>query len=195
MMKKRLSLEKHTLPQIQESKTRFLLLSLSFLIGAVVGSYIGSFFNFDSTLNDFVDLSTLKTMGYFAVFFRFIRFHLAVILLATSFLGVALLPALSLIRGYAISATAATIISSYPRNGVVMALVILGIPAVLSLPCFFIMSVDGFTSSKRITSLLNGKAAIRTDKFLVHSLACLPFLALGTLLEMKLVPYLISLIT
>jgi hypothetical protein len=195
MMKKRLSLEKQTLPQRQEIKTRFLLLSLSFVIGALAGSYIGSFFNFDTALSDFIDFSALNSLSYFEVFFRFIRFHLAVILLGTSFLGIAFLPALSCIRGYALSCTAATIISSYPKNGIIMALIILGIPAVLSLPCFFVMSVDGFISSGRIINLLHGRASIRTDKFFIHALACLPFLALGTLLEMKLVPYLVSLLT
>ena len=195
MMKKRLSPEKQTLPQRQEMKSRFLLLSLSFVIGAVAGSYIGSFFDFDSALNDFIDFTALNSLSYFEVFFRFVRFHIIVIFLGTSFLGIALLPALSCIRGYALSCTAATIISAYPKDGIIMALVILGIPTVLSLPCFFVMSVDGFISSGRIVNLLHGRAAIRTDKFFVHSLACLPFLALGTLLEMKLVPYLVSLLT
>jgi hypothetical protein len=195
MMKKMLSLETQTLPQVKETSSRFLLLSLSFVIGAFAGSYIASFFNLDSALNDFIDISALKSLGYFSIFLRFVRFHLAVILFGTSFLGIALMPALSCVRGYAISCSAATIMSAYPKNGIIMALVILGIPALFSLPCFFIMSVDGFISSGRIANLINGRAAIRKDRFLVHSMACLPFLALGALLEMKLVPYLASLLT
>ena len=195
MMKKRLSLEKQTLPRRQESKFGFLLLSLSFVIGSMAGSYIGSFFNFDAALNDFVGLTALNSLNYFEVFFRFIRFHLAVVLLGSSFLGIILLPGLSCIRGYALSCTAATIISSYPKNGIIMALVILGIPAIISLPCFFIMSVDGFNCSRRIFNLVNGRIAIRTDKFFARAFACLPFLAVGTLLEMKLIPYLVSLLT
>jgi len=182
-------------PGNREWKTGFLLLLLSFAFGSIVGSISGSFFGFESVLSDFAGVASLGSMSYFRILLHFIRFHLVVILLASSFLGIALLPLTSCLRGYALSCTAATIISADSKNGLIMALLTLGIPAIFSLPCFFVMSVDGYLSSKRIFTLARGVSAIRTNGFLKSALVCMPVLAAGALIEMKLVPYLVSLLT
>lgn len=195
MIKNNLSLGKHRLSYEQDSKLCFLLLILSFSVGCLAGSLVGSFFEFDSTLNDFLGLSKLETSSSLSVFFHFARFHLVAFFLGSTFFGIALLPVLSCIRGYALSCTAASIISCYPNNGIIMAAVILGIPAIISLPCFFTISIDGFMSSARIFHLVRGSSAPRKDKLYAKSLACLPFLVIGSLIELKLVPYLVSLLT
>ena len=194
MIKKKLTLGKSRLTYQKDSKIYFILLILSFLIGCLAGSIVGSFFNSDSPLNDFIGFSTLKTVNVVTVFFHFTRFHLVAFLLASSFYGIALLPVLSCIRGYALSCTAASIISCYPNNGIIMALVILGIPAIISLPCFFTISIEGFMSSSRIFHLVRGNSAQRKDKIYTRALLCLPFLLIGTLIEFKLVPYLATLL-
>ena len=195
MIKNNLSLGKHGLTYQKDSKLYFLLLILSFSAGCLAGSLVGSFFKFDSSLNDFMGISSLESASAVTVFFHFARFHLVAFLLGSSFLGIALLPVLSCIRGYALSCTAASIISCYPSNGIIMAAIILGIPAIVSLPCFFTISIDGLMSSNRIFHLVRGNSAPRKDKLYTRSLACLPFLAIGTLIEIKLVPYLVSLLT
>ena len=194
MIKNNLTLGKHRLTTQKESKLYFLLLILSFFAGCIAGSLIGSFFEFDSSLSDFIGFSTLKTSGIVTVFLHFARFHLVAFFLASSLYGITLLPALSCIRGYALSCTAATIISAYPQDGIIMALIILGIPAIFSLPCFFIISIEGFFSSSRMLHLARGNSAPRKDKLYAKALGCLPFLAIGTLIEFKLVPYLVSLL-
>lgn len=195
MIKNNLSLGKHGLTYQKDSKLYFLLLILSFSVGCLAGSLVGSFFEFGSSLSDFMGVSGLESSNAVTVFFHFSRFHLVAFLLGSSFFGVALLPVISCLRGYALSCTAASIISCYPNNGIIMAVVILGIPAMISLPCFFTISIDGFMSSARIFHLVRGNSAPRKDKLYARSLACLPFLAIGTLLEIKLVPYLVSLLT
>ena len=194
MIKNNLTLGEHRFTYQKESKLYFFLLILSFLAGCLAGSLVGSFFRFDSSLNDFIGFSTLEASSIVSVFFHFARFHLVAFFLASSFYGVALLPVLSCIRGYALSCTAATIISFYPQNGIIMALVILGIPAMISLPCFFSISIEGFMSSSRILHLVRGNSALRKDKLYAKAIICLPFLAIGTLIEYKLVPYLVSLL-
>lgn len=194
MIKNNLTLGEHRFTYQKESKLYFFLLILSFLAGCLAGSLVGSFFRFDSSLNDFIGFSTLEASSIVSVFFHFARFHLVAFFLASSFYGVALLPVLSCIRGYALSCTAATIISFYPQNGIIMALVILGIPAMISLPCFFSISIEGFMSSSRILHLVRGNSASRKDKLYAKAIICLPFLAIGTLIEYKLVPYLVSLL-
>lgn len=179
----------------KNSRIYFLLLILCFSAGCFAGSLTGSFFGLDPVLKDFCDFSTGCSSNPISVFFGFSRFHLVAFLLGSSFLGLALLPVLSCIRGYALSCTAASIISSYPEKGVIMAAVILGIPALLSIPCFFVVSIDGYMSSVRIFHLVRGNSAPRKDKLYSRFLACIPILALGTLAEIKFVPYLVSLLT
>ncbi|MBP8640692.1 MAG: stage II sporulation protein M [Oscillospiraceae bacterium] len=194
MIKNNLTLGRRRLTYQKDSKIFFILLILSFLLGCLAGSLVGSYFKLDTSLNDFLGFSTLKTLNVVTVFFHFTRFHLVAFLLASSFYGIALLPVLSCIRGYALSCTAATIMSCYPSNGLIMALVILGIPALISLPCFFTISIEGFMSSSRIFHLVRGNSAQRKDRIYARTLVCLPFLVIGTLIEFKLVPYLATLL-
>jgi len=179
----------------RDGKICFILLILGFSIGCFIGSLVGPSLTYDSWLSDFLGLSKLQNMGIVSAFFHFSRFHLVALLLGSSFLGIVLIPALSCIRGYILSFTAASIISAYPQNGLIMAAVILGIPALISLPCYFLLSIEGFRTATRIFHLVRGNSAPRKDRLLSCSLACLPFLAAGTLAELKLVPYLVSLLT
>lgn len=193
MIERRLSSVKRNLPLKKENDSSFLLLAFSFLAGCLAGSLIGAFHGFDSALSDFIGFDALKSSDFFYIFLSFIRFHIAAFLLGSSFYGVVLLPVLSCLRGYALSCTAAAVISCYPNNGIIMAFVILGIPAVLSLPCFFLISTDGFLSSRRILNLVRGNSVPIVSYFYLRTLACLPVLAAGTAIEIKLVPYLVSL--
>lgn len=179
----------------KDGKICFVLLILGFSIGCFIGSLIGPGTTYDSWLSDFVGLSRLQNMGMAAAFFHFSRFHLVAFLLGSSYFGIILIPALSCVRGYVLSFTAASIISVYPQNGLIMAAVILGIPALISLPCYFLLSIEGFRSAGRIFHLVRGNSAPRKDRLFACALACLPFLAAGTLAELKLVPYLVSLLT
>lgn len=179
----------------RNSRIYFLVLILCFSAGCIAGSVLGSFFEFGSFLNDYLGATVIGSQSPVSLFFNYSRFQLFAFLFGTSFLGLALLPALSCIRGYALSCTAASIISAYPDNGIIMAAVILGIPAILSLACFFVISIEGFKSSERIFHLVRGNSAPRKDKLYARFLACVPFLAIGTLIEIKFVPYLVSLLT
>ncbi len=176
----------------KDAKAAFLLLMLSFLVGCMAGSLIASFGGYDFVLSDFVGFNTLETAAFGYVFFYFIRFHLAALLLSSSYFGIALLPLLSALKGYALSCTAASIISCYSNNGGIMALVIVGIPALFSVSCFFIMAQDSLKYSRRLLSLVRGVSCPLVSGLYLKTMACLPFLAAGTVIEMKLVPYLVS---
>lgn len=192
MVKQRIKAVRLSNSRKKDGKYSFLLLILCFLIGSITGSMIGSFRNSDSLLNDFIGFSELQTSDFFHVYLSFSRFHILAFLLSTSFFGILLLPVLSCVKGFALSCTAATIISSVQGNGIIMALVILGLPAVLSLTCFFIISIDGFLNSKRILNLIRGNSVARIDGICLRTIACIPVLAIGTIIEMKFIPYLVS---
>ena len=182
---------------LRDSKyeTCFFIFSLCFLFGCLVGALLGSLFQQNNMLIEFTDFYSLGDSGFPLALLRFVRFHLLAIFLGSSVLGVILLPALTALRGYALSCTAATIISAYPDNGIIMAFIILGIPSLFSLPCYFILTGDAFFSSRRIYSLSRGNPSDTADKLVGRVILCLPFLLVGALIEMRLVPYLISLLT
>ncbi len=195
MIKRDLSLGNNGTSYNKNGRIYFLALILCFSAGCLAGSVVGSFFGFDSFLNDYLGADAIASSSPVSLFLNYSRFQLVAFLFGTSFLGLALLPALSCIRGYALSCTAATIISAYPDNGIIMAAVILGVPAIFSLACYFVISIEGFKSSERIFHLVRGNSAPRKDKLYARFLACVPFLAIGTLIEIKFVPYLVSLLT
>jgi len=195
MIKKKHSLEKHGFSYQRDGRVYFMLLILSFSAGCLAGSLFGSFFGLDSVLNDCADVSEINSAGTLTLFFSYSRFHLVALFLGTSVFGLVMLPVLSCVKGYALSCTAATIISCYPEKGLVMAAVILGIPAIFSLPCFFVISIEGFLSSTRIFHFLRGNSSPKKDKLYSKFLICLPLLAAGTFAEIELIPYLVSLLT
>ncbi len=171
----------------------FALLILCFFIGCVGGSLLGSFFQFEFFLRDSFVFGETAAPGISMGFLYFIRFQLLAVILGSSYYGLALFPALSFFRGYALSCTAASIIAAYPANGVILAAVAAGLPALFSLPCFFAISIAGYNSSLRILRLVRGQPSPKKGRLFLLVLTCLPVLAAGTLIEIKLVPYLASL--
>lgn len=195
MVKRNLFGTSHELRYQKDSKLSFLLLLLCFSVGCVAGSLFSYLIPMNSAISDYIGINRLESSGVLNVFFHFSRFHLVAFLFGSSIFGIALLPILSFLRGFALSCTAATIMSYYPDNGIIMAAVILGFTSVISLTCYFIIAVDGFMSSSRIFHLVRGASAPKKDKLYLRTFACLPLLAIGTLIELKLVPYLVSLLT
>lgn len=173
----------------------FFLMALCFVLGAILGCLMGT--TFPGSAAAAVSLLDFQLIGseFISVFFGFALFNLLAVFLGSSFLGIAFLPILTGARGYILSCSAASIISSPADGGLIMALITLGVPALVSLPCFFIVVVDAAISSRRLGEIMRGRYAPQKNKLMLHFFMTLPFLALGTLLEMKLVPYLISILT
>ncbi len=170
------------------------LLFALFMIGCLLGAFFGSSY---SSVNIF-GLNLFETASadgnVFAQAFNFIRFHLFAILLGTSFLGILFVPALTLLKGFALSCASATIILSQPSGGIVMALIILGIPSIFSIPCFIAISDDALDRSIRLFSLLRGNYSAPLEKNGKKWLFILPAMIISVAVEMKLVPYLLTLL-
>ena len=179
----------------RDGKVGFYLLILGFFLGCLVGSLVSAFYGLEPFFTDYFLRPTANTAQTIIVFLRFSAFHLVALLLGTSYFGIILTPLLSGLRGYVLSCAAASIISAYPANGFIMAAVIIALPALISLPCFFTIALEGFRSARRIFHLVRGNSSPKKDRLFGRMLSCLPLLALGTLIELKLVPYLVSLLT
>ncbi len=195
MLQKKYLSAKRALKPEEVFELCFFLLSLCFAAGAILGCFMGTSFTDKSFLSDFFPSYPNGSGEFLSRFFEFIVFSLIAVFLGSSFIGFAFLPLLAGARGYVLSCSAASVMSSCDDKGIIMALLVLGIPSLLSLPCFFAVTVDAALSSRRLRELMRGHFSPSTNKLMLHFLISLPFLAAGVLLEMKLVPYLVSLIT
>ena len=126
-----------------------LLLCAAFLAGAAGGSLLGSA---ESAAAEGVlpgDGSVYGADGYFSLLFSCAKYHLLVLLFSTSLAGVLLIPATLAFRGFALSCTAACVASAYPEQGTAL---VLGLPALLTVPSLFVVAFGGELFSARLLS-------------------------------------------
>ena len=87
---------------------------------------------------------------YALLLFDCSKYHLLVLLFSTSLFGVLLIPATLALRGFALACSAAWIASTYTDNGTALALVVLGLPALFTVPALFVASQWGMMFSSRL---------------------------------------------
>jgi uncharacterized membrane protein SpoIIM required for sporulation len=168
-------------------------LALCFLLGAVAGALIGTL----SETGDLTDLmaqlstETGDLKGFFHALWDATWFHLLVLLAGTSLLGILFVPVLSIARGYLLSCTAAAVLHSYPWKTV---LVLLGIPAILEIPCFLVLAADAVRTSRRLAAAANGIVPhIEQDNpILRHTVICLLVLTISAVVETFILPVLLA---
>lgn len=129
-----------------------LIISAAFIAGAVGGSLLGSgeLSAAEGVLPG--DGSVYGSDSYFSLLFSCAKYHLIVLLFSTSLAGVLLIPATLAFRGFALSCTAAFVASAYPEQGIALVLVVLGLPALLTVPSLFIVAYGGELFSARLVS-------------------------------------------
>ena len=138
------------LPLADDALSPFL--AIPFLLGTVCGSVVGSFGMQQTTDAVSTDLASLLSVNSAAssVAWHSVQFLTASLLLATSILGVLLLPALAAVRAYMLSCAVAAMLRIPSDSSVLFALVLLGIPAFLSLPAFLLLTQDALAFSRRL---------------------------------------------
>lgn len=183
-------------PQRQSAPLPTLLFLIStFLIGSVLGSFVGC--GAEAGAEEIAGLLSGTEAGSAAGFFRSLWkigwYHLTVILAATSVLGVFVIPATTFLRGYFLSCTAAAAIVALPEKGVITALIVCGVSAVLTIPSLFLLSQDGFCLSRRLRALSSGKSVHYDDRNVLSHL-CVTAVCLLTAagVDCVLVPWLLS---
>lgn len=129
-----------------------LVISAAFIAGAVGGSLLGTgeLSAAEGVLPG--DGSVYGSDSFFYLLFSCAKYHLLVLLFSTSLAGVLLIPATLAFRGFALSCTAAYVASAYPEQGVALILVVLGLPALLTVPSLFVVAFGGELFSARLVS-------------------------------------------
>jgi stage II sporulation protein M len=187
------------------SRIGLLICGILFLSGCIAGTVTAGFVKDGTRLNDYFSsfLSLFLTgnspgRDLFAALVDVFKYNLAAIALGFSFAGIFLVPVLSALRGFFLSFSVSMVIRVLGGKGVALALAIFGVNTLLTVPCFFVLSVDAFYASLSIFRLtVNKKQKLPLtpwgSRFFIRCGICLLVLVLTALLDMYVTPHLISL--
>lgn len=172
-----------------------ILLFFCFLLGSVLGCFVGSSVNEEAT--EIAGLISGNTSVHFSGFLHNFctagQYHMVALLAATSILGIFIIPLLSFLRGYFLSCTAAAVIVSLPEKGIAAALISCGINALLTVPSLFLLELDAFGLSMRLKALSSGKSYYFSNKNIPYHLGvCIVCIIVAAAAECTLIPFLLS---
>lgn len=167
------------------------MLSIMMLLGVAVGTLIGTYSSgaaiggaaesYFKTFSDEINLfSSLKESA---------QFFLMAAVISTSFLGFFVIPALVAFRGYLLGFSVSALFSSFSFTGLLGSAFIFGIPAVLTLPPFLIISADAYYLSEQLFAQRFSKTRPwERASFGRHLFLSLPFLAATFFYDLYLLP-------
>lgn len=131
----------------------------------------------------------------FDLLWRCLRWPLAAFLMGFSALGLLGVPVLSGLRGFFLAFSAASFARAYGRSGLMTAFLLVGIPAAVAIPAFFLLSVQSFSSACVLASRSSGQGKrdipYRREYFFRCGLCAVAF-CVSLLVECYLVPSLVS---
>ena len=145
------------------------LIAFPFLIGALSGCVVGSFSVSagESVLSSGLFHSGLVPVSVPEALWHSFRFILAAAIFATGILGVALIPLLCALRGFSFACSVAFVLHTRTLSGVLTAFAFFGIPALLSLPAFFLAATDAFSCARAFLRK-GGFASLHEIPFVSH---------------------------
>ena len=145
------------------------LLSIPFLAGLSFGSVIGLFAGIPQGMVFSFGLIAHSENGasFLHAVWTSSRFPLFAALLSSSVLGVVLIPLLSALRGFSFACSVAAVIRPCSASSLFLTLLSIGLPALFSLPAFFIAEADAFFLSRSFLSR-DRSAELREIPFVRH---------------------------
>ena len=151
-------------------------------------------------VNGYIDLSTKADLDYTAVLRTIICFYRApvmVFLFGFSAFGVVGVPALLFAHGFLTSFSLSAFAEAMGRESFVLLMILFTIRLVFVLPCTFSLAVFAFDKSKVLAMLLSGggkrtKPMPYGTGYWYRFVVCLVILFIGCILELLLVPFLLS---
>lgn len=174
----------------------FLILAGFFLAGSLLGSLLsaGTLPADVTSLITEAAASRADALSFLSAFWGIVTYPLLLFFAATSLAGVLAAPICIAFRGYLFTCASASILMTFPENGWLLALVTLGLPALLSLPCTFALAMDAVQSSLcLLQSSGRGERTAGLAAFVRHFFLLLPFFLAGAAIETAFTPYLIGL--
>lgn len=155
-----------------------------FLCGCVAGTFSSAFVQDGSALTQyFSEYLSLEQDGsfidpsFFSVLFDTFRYPAIVFSLGFSMLGIIGIPALAGAKGYMLAFSVSVMVRLYGGNGVLLALSLFAVSALITVPCFLILSAMTFRASCRLSYLVvkqasRGGAGLYDMKYFISCLIC-----------------------
>ncbi len=188
----------------QHSFSLFVCAAL-FIIGVVVGTFSAHLSASEQELSELISqyltayLNSDSTQPSLLINLAdAFKYQLAAIFLGFSVLGVFCIPLLAAVRGFFLSFSVSIVIRLLGWKGVWLALSMFGISTIITIPCFFILSITAFSSSARLYQMARSKTmrapVVAPDRKMFAVCAiCLIAVFLSALIDAYLTPLLIRL--
>lgn len=129
------------------------LLVVFFLVGSIGGSIVGTGQLSAGETLFLEDGNIYGSDNFIGLLVSCSKYHLVALLFSTSLLGVLFIPLTMAFRGFVLSCTVASLAAAYPDHSFLIIAVVLGVPAVFTVPGLFIISFEGMLFSERLLSL------------------------------------------
>lgn len=147
-----------------EQRAALAVLSAAFLLGGVAGCLLASLSGgagaeeLGSYLTGYLTLALEGDLprGVMPLLWGQLKYLLAVLVLGLTALGLAGIPILFGLRGFFFSFSAACFCRVFGRRGLLPALFLFGLPALLWVPALFLSGVPGFLSARQLLRRTSG---------------------------------------
>ena len=183
------------------------LLAICFLLGIYLGWYYSQHISAAASdeVQDFVEgyfmispQYQLSVSRFLHTFFIYLRYPLLVFLLGFASFGLLLIPALTVALAFSLAFSTCCFAAALGRRGVLIAAVAFGLRCLFTLPCFLFAAQRALHTSNELACYAFGAGKRGVPLFdtgvLYRVLLFLVVLAAGALIELCIVPWLLSLI-
>lgn len=126
---------------------------------------------------------------------RTLRWPLGAILLGFTALGLPGIPAICSLRGFFLAFSVASFARAYGRSGLVVALLLLGVPGTVTVPAFLLLTTQSFSAALALASRAGGQGRRELPyhrDYFFRCGVCAAAVCAGLLMERYLVPALIA---
>ncbi|MGM9522278.1 MAG: hypothetical protein ACI3VB_07365 [Oscillospiraceae bacterium] len=186
----------------QTALAALIICSVFFAVGSIIGVFFASSNSgsYADLLNSYVsNIASLEDSvlpGVAGTFLWLSKYTIFAFICGFSILGIAIIPAVFMLRGFVLSFTLAVFFRTFGSDGVLLALLISGICALISVPCFFTVSVQAFLSSLRLYSLSvhpDGglRTGVYTKRYFLRFLLCIVVLIAAAFAESAVFTYIV----
>lgn len=178
------------------SRRELLVLCMCLLLGVLLGQWAHGAFcaggrvQLREYLLHYAKVHTdAQQPSWWAVAWVYVRYPLMAFLLGFTAVGGVLLPGLVFAQGFSLSFSVACFSAAMARDGVSLALSVLGVRCLVTLPCLLLLAAKAWEESRRRSA---GREPC-DEVYILRFLLCLLLLLLGTVLERAFVPGFVAL--
>ncbi len=174
-----------------------------FILGCVAGtvfsgmvSNTGALSNYFTHFFDMYASNEVVPAGLGSVLFNTYIYHLLAFLCGFSIIGTIIVPLIAAARGFSLAFSMATLIRLYYSEGITIALSAFGLTAIITVPCFLIISVFSFEASRRlfVSAFSRGSVStpVYTGRYFLVCAVCFALLFVPVIFDMFLIPRLLK---